>query len=136
MNFITVLNGILGGDTAIAPVSGTLEGGVGEVAEAAGLFGGGWMSIIIIYVAIFGVMWFLMIRPQRKRQKAQREMLETLKVGDNIVTNSGMFGKIMDIGEDVYVVEFGTTKGIRIPVAKGEVAGIREPKMTPQPRLD
>ena len=91
---------------------------------------GGMVPMLAIYVVIFGAMWFLMIRPQRKRQKEQRDMLAALRVGDNIVTNAGLFGKITDIGEDVYVVEFGTIKGIRIPVLKSDVAGVREPKLT------
>ena len=101
-----------------------------EAPGAAGFFGGNWTSMTVMYVLFFGAAWFLIIRPQRKRQKTQQDMQAALKVGDNIVTNSGMYGKIVDIGADVYVVEFGTIKGVRIPVAKAEILAVKEPSLT------
>jgi preprotein translocase subunit YajC len=50
------------------------------------------------------------------------------------VTTNGLFGKIADVGEDCFVVEFGTNRGVRIPVLKTDVVAVREPKMTPQPQ--
>ena len=47
--------------------------------------------------AIFGVMWFLMIRPQQKRAKEHRAMIEALKRGDEVLTNGGLMGRIVDI---------------------------------------
>ena len=133
-NLITLLTGVLSQQNN---VPADLSNGADEVAGAGGgLLFGGTMDFILIYGAMFAVLWFLMIRPQRKKQKQQREMLAQLTVGENIVTNSGMFGKIVDIGEDSYIVEFGTNKGIRIPILKSEVVGIREPKLTPPPKED
>ena len=134
METITILSGILShegvdAEATVAEVVVTADGVVVEEAPSGG-FLGGILPMLLIYGAIFGAMWLLMIRPQRKRQKEQREMLDALRVGDNIVTSNGLFGKITDIGEDVYVVEFGTNKGVRIPVLKTDVAGVREPKLT------
>lgn len=98
--------------------------------QTGGFFDGGIVSMLLIYVALFGVIWFFMIRPQKNRQKKIQELQSSLKVGDNIVTNSGMFGKIVDIGEDVFIIEFGTIKGIRIPVVKTEVLAIKEPSLS------
>ena len=103
-------------------------------AEAGG--GGFPMFIWVIYGALFVGLYFLFIRPQRKREKQRREMVESIRAGDNVVTTGGLFGKVADIGEDCFVVEFGTNKGLRIPVLKTDVVGVREPKLTPPPRVD
>jgi preprotein translocase subunit YajC len=63
-----------------------------------------------------------------------KEMQATIGKDDNVITNSGLFGRVVDVGEDCFIVEFGTNRGIRIPVLKSEVAGIRDPKMTPPPK--
>ena len=105
---------------------------VGTPAEQApepGFFGG-MSGVVVMYVVIFGFAWLLIIRPQKKRQKTQQEMLSSLQVGDNIVTNSGLFGKIVDVGADVYIVEFGTVKGVRIPVTKTEILAKKEPSLS------
>ena len=85
-----------------------------------------WMAVIV------AGMWFFMIRPQRKREKQMRELQASISAGDNVVTSSGLFGKVADIGEDCFVVEFGTNRGVRIPVLKADVIAVRSPKLTPQ----
>ena len=123
-----------GAPVAPAPAPG---GGVpvyGGAQEAAG--GGFPMFIWVIYIALFAGLYFLFIRPQRKREKQRREMVAAIKTGDNVVTTGGLFGKVADIGDDCFVIEFGTNKGLRIPVLKTEVLGVREPKLTPPPRVD
>ena len=94
-----------------------------------GLFSGGF-GIIIYFAFLFAIMWFIMVRPQRKREKAMLEMQSSIKVGDMIVTNSGMYGKVVDIVNNLFVVEFGLNKGIRIPIEKGAVTGIKEPNLS------
>lgn len=94
--------------------------------------GGGIMSIgvTVAYMAVFfGVMWFLIIRPQRKREKEVATMQDSIKVGQYVLLNSGMYGKVVDIVNDVFVVEFGLNKGVRIPVKKVAVAAIQEPNL-------
>lgn len=117
----------------------TLGGGTGaatqvaeEALETAAAGGGNLLFLFGAYIVIFALMWFFMWRPQSKKRKAHMQMMQGLNVGDNIVTNGGLFGKITDIGEDVYVVEFGTIKGAKIPVLKTEVAGVREPLLHKQ----
>ncbi|MCL1996244.1 MAG: preprotein translocase subunit YajC [Defluviitaleaceae bacterium] len=138
LNNTVILNGtgtILGHDVAAQPGTAAPGDAPPAQAQAEGGFFGGTTGLILIYVLLFGVIWMLFIRPQKKRQKQQKEMIAALKVGDGIITNSGMFGKIVDIGQDAYVVEFGTSKGIRIPVAKESIAGVREPMLTPAPKV-
>lgn len=99
-------------------------------AAAGGFFGGGTntMTLVIMYVAIIAIAWLLLIRPQRKQQKAMRDMQEALKVGDNVVTSNGQYGTIVEVNEETFLIEFGSGKSVRIPIAKGHVVGLRDPK--------
>ena len=120
-----------------APVAPAPGGGVVPVYGGGQEANGGFpMFIWVIYGALFVGLYFLFIRPQRKREKQRREMVEAIRAGDNVVTTGGLFGKVIDIGDDCFVVEFGTNKGLRIPVLKTDVLGVREPKLTPPPRVD
>lgn len=93
-------------------------------------------SIIwIIYAVFIGAMWVLIWRPQKKRAKQLSALREGIKVGDSVITSAGMYGKVVDIGTDVFVIEFGTNKGIRIPVSKSDIADVKEPNLT-QPKND
>ena len=81
-------------------------------------------SLIIFLVLIFGVFYFLLIRPQRKRQKQHDELVQELQKGDRVISAGGIYGVIESISDESVVmkVESGTT----IRVAKGSVAGRRE----------
>jgi preprotein translocase subunit YajC len=59
-----------------------------------------------------------------------KELQAGITTGDNIITSGGLFGKVADVGEDCFIVEFGTNRGVRIPVLKADVVAIRTPKMT------
>ena len=66
------------------------------------------MGMMILWmVVIFGVMYFLMIRPQKKEQKRLQAMLNSMEVGDSIVTTGGFYGVIIDMTEEDVIVEFG-----------------------------
>jgi len=88
--------------------------------------GGGTSTIymIVFLVLIFAMFYFLMIRPQRKRQKEHQHMMEELRKGDRVITAGGIYGVIESVSEDSVVikVESGTT----MRVAKGSVALKRE----------
>ena len=77
-------------------------------------------TIIIFLVLIFAVFYFLLIRPQRKRQKEQQNLMEELKRGDKIITAGGIYGVIDSVSEDSVIikVESGTT----MKVSKSSVA--------------
>lgn len=85
------------------------------------------MSLILL-VAMFVVMYFIMIRPQQKEQKKKDAMLAELAVGDTILTTSGFFGTIIDISDDTLIVEFGNNKNCRIPMRKDAVAMSEKPE--------
>jgi preprotein translocase subunit YajC len=92
-----------------------------------------WIYWVVIYGGLFVALWFFMIRPQRKKAKEAKEMQGALKIGESVVTTSGFFGKIVGVGEDSFLIEFGENRGVRVWVRKGDIAGIKVPVMTPPP---
>ena len=87
---------------------------------------------ILMYVVVMGVffvaMYFIAIRPQRKQQKEQQEMLSSMRVGDTVLTSSGFYGVVIDITEDTVIVEFGSNKNCRIPMQKSAVVQLEHPE--------
>ena len=90
--------------------------------EGEGGFGG--FEIIIFLVLIFGVFYFLMIRPQRKRQKQHEEMVQELQRGDKVVTAGGIYGVLESLSEDSVVLKIES--GATIRIARDSVIGRRE----------
>ena len=88
-------------------------------APASGGFGG--MSFVLPILFI-GVMYFMMIRPQAKRAKEHRAMLEKLGNGDEVITNGGIAGVVRDIGDSFITVEIADNTRIR--VQKGSIANV------------
>ena len=102
----------------LVSISGCVPAGDGEPT------GGFDWTIIIFLVLIFGIFYFLLIRPQRKRQKEHQQLVEELKRGDNVVTAGGIYGVVESISEDSIVVK--VESGATIRVAKASVALKRE----------
>lgn len=89
--------------------------------------GGMGLSFTIVWlVVIFGIMYFLMIRPQKKEQKRVQAMLSSMEVGDSVVTTSGFYGVIIDMTEEDVIVEFGNNKNCRIPMRKQAIAEVEK----------
>lgn len=66
---------------------------------------------LILYIAFFaGIMYLLVFRPQKKREKKAREMIDSLRVGDKVVTIGGVYGKIINIKDDEVTIETGVEK--------------------------
>ena len=74
-------------------------------------FGNSWY-IILIYVALFGAMYFLLIRPNSKKKKAEQEMRNNIAIGDDITTIGGIVGRIVAIkeDEDSFIIETGSDR--------------------------
>lgn len=70
----------------------------------------GTSSYIILMVVLIGVMYFLMIRPQKKRQKEEQEMRSSLEIGDEIITIGGIVGKVVTIRENDLDIVTGADK--------------------------
>lgn len=82
--------------------------------------------IIVLLVAYCGVMYFISIRPERKKQKMMDEAIDALEVGDSIETSGGLFGVVIDISGDIIIVEFGGDRHCRIPMRKQAVVSIEK----------
>ena len=71
-------------------------------------------------VLILGVFWFLIIRPQQKKQKEHMRMVESLKKGDKVVSNGGIFGTIVKVGDDRITLEIASK--VQIQIERQQVA--------------
>lgn len=68
--------------------------------------GGGSIIVMVGWIAIMLIaMYFLMIRPQRKKQKEEKQMRENLQVGDEVLTIGGIYGRVISLKEDSMVIE-------------------------------
>jgi preprotein translocase subunit YajC len=79
------------------------------LAQAAPGAANGGISMIIMMVVLFGLMYFMMIRPQTKRQKEHRQMVAGLAKGDEVVSNGGIAGRVDDVGDTFITVEIAPT---------------------------
>lgn len=80
------------------------------------------MEPLIFLAAMAVLFWFLLIRPQRRRQAAQRALLADLSTGDEVITAGGIFGTVRSVADDHLVLEIAP--GTQIRVAKEAVANI------------
>jgi preprotein translocase subunit YajC len=87
---------------------------------AQGTGGGGGLGQFLPIILLFVGMWFLIIAPQRKRQKAHDKMLSELQTGDEIITSGGVYGTITNVKEDRFVVRIADST--KIELGKGFVA--------------
>ncbi|MBS7296658.1 MAG: preprotein translocase subunit YajC [Bacteroides sp.] len=76
--------------------------------------GNGLWSMLIMFVLIFAVMYFFMIRPQKKQQKAIEEMRKSLTKGDKVITAGGIYGTIADIDETSVLIKVDGDVKIRV----------------------
>ena len=95
--------------TATAPVAGAAQQPGGLMAFAP-------------FVLMFGVMYFLVLRPQQKKLKEQQQMITALKAGDEIVTNSGILGKITGLTDKVVTVEIADE--VRVKILKSQISQV------------
>ena len=95
------------------------------LAMAAPPEGGGSGSALVSFlplVMIMVVFWFLIIRPQRKQQAKRKDMMATLKKGDRIVTNGGLFATIINVKDDRIVCTIAD--GVKVEIARNAVGGV------------
>ena len=88
--------------------------------------GMGMVGAIIWMVVLFGIMYFLMLRPQKKEQKRLQAMLNDMEVGDSIVTTGGFYGVVIDMTDEDVIAEFGNNKNCRIPMRKQAIAEVEK----------
>ncbi len=79
-------------------------------------------SLLFMVVAMFGIMYFFMIRPQQKRERERREMLAGLSKGDKVVTSGGICGTVVGLSEDRVVLK--VSDNVTIEFLRGAVAQV------------
>lgn len=84
------------------------------------------IQLVIIYAVVLGGLWFLLMRPQKKEQKRLQIMLSEMQVGDTVLTTSGFYGVLIDVGEQDVIVEFGSNKNCRIPMQKSAIMQVEK----------
>jgi len=72
---------------------------------------------LLLFIVIF---YFLLIRPQKKRQKQHQDMLNSIKRGDQVVTAGGVFGTVRDVKDDSFIIE--VSDGVKIRVLKNAIS--------------
>ena len=100
----------------------------GILAAADAGAGGGWY-VLILQIGVLGLLlYFLIIRPQKKQQRNMQTMLSTLATGDSVVTSGGFYGVVIDVMDEHCIVEFGNNKNCRIPMKKSAIVEIEKTK--------
>ena len=80
------------------------------------------IAIIVFYVVIIGaMMYFMAIKPQKQ------ELMDSMEIGDYVLTTSGFYGVLIDISDDDVIVEFGNNKNCRISMQKKAIAQVEKP---------
>lgn len=92
------------------------------------------MGYVIVLVALFGLMWFLLIRPQRRRTQGQMSMQDQLRAGDEIITAGGLHAKVRSIEDDVLEIELAPGTIVRLD-RRAVAAVVSEPETDAEPEL-
>ena len=82
-----------------------------------------FLPMIVILVLLFGMFYFLMVRPMRQREKKHDEMVQQLEEGDRVITAGGVYGEIVNISQDSIVIKIES--GATMRVTKGSVLALR-----------
>lgn len=85
--------------------------------------------MLLPYVGIAAIFWFLIIRPQMRQQKQHREKVAGVKVRDQIVTSSGIVGKVTKVDDDYIDVEIA--KGVTVKIVKSMIGDVTSPTAKP-----
>ncbi len=84
------------------------------------------MSMLPMFLIIFGIFYFLVIMPQRRQQKETQELIAGLKINDEVVTNGGIIGRIKEVRETSFIIQSAEKSFIEI--ARTAVVGKRAEK--------
>ena len=87
---------------------------------------GAMLSLVIPLAIFFLLMYFMIMRPQKKEQQRVKSMLAAMEVGDTVVTTSGFYGVLINITEEDVIVEFGNDRNCRIPMRKSAIAEVEK----------
>ena len=91
-------------------------------------------SSLFILLLGFAVIWLLIVMPQRRRQKAQQQLIGNLSPGDYVITSGGLYGTVTDVGEDDVGLE--VAPDVEVRVAKRAVGGVVPPEEIEDVEID
>lgn len=100
----------------------------GSNADAAAATGGSFAVMIGSLLVMFAIMYFFAIRPQKKQEREHLAIVNSVEIGDSILTTSGFYGTIIDVTPDIVIVEFGNNKNCRIPMKKDAIVDVEKVK--------
>jgi len=106
-----------GASVPAVPAGAVTGGGVAGAPQQPGL-----MGMLVPFLLMFAVLYFLMIRPQQKKMREQQDMLKALEHGTEVVTSSGILGKITGITDKVVTLEIADN--VRIKILKSQIAQV------------
>jgi len=86
--------------------------------------GSSWISTLIFFGVMIVIFYLLIFRPQSKKAKEHQSLVSSLKKGDDIVTNSGIFGKILGVAETTATIEIA--QGVKVKMLKSQIAGLQK----------
>jgi preprotein translocase subunit YajC len=93
--------------------------------------GGNLLVSLAPMLIIFGIFYLLLILPMRKRQKALQQMIQSLKKGDRVLTNGGLYGEIASVDESAGTVVLRIADNVKVKVARSAISGL-EGQETPE----
>ena len=85
---------------------------------------GGTIGALLPFVLMFVIIYFLIIRPQRKKQKSHKNMLENLKVGDEVITNGGIKGVIANLKQNKGIISLKIADNVKIEILRSAISTI------------
>ncbi len=80
------------------------------------------LGMMLPFIVMIAIIYFLIIRPQNKRQKEHQKMVEALVKGDRILTNGGLYGTVKDIKEDIVIVKIA--EGANVELARSAISAV------------
>ena len=92
------------------------------MAPSGGDAGGGLASTLVMFALIIGIFYFMILRPQQKRQKERQKLLEALKKGDKVITSGGLYGTIAGLDEKTVLIQ--VTDNVKMKFDRGSVATV------------
>ena len=110
--------------TAVTPCGGSAPSSTGAAGGEAGAAQQGGLMGMLFPLAIFVlIFYFFIIRPQRKRDKQQKNMIDSIARGDQIITIGGFYGTVREVRDDSFQIEIA--EGVRVTILKSAVQGKR-----------
>ncbi len=97
-----------------------MQDGLMVLAQAAAPDGGNPMNMLVTMGLIFAIFYFMLIRPQQRREKERRKTIETLRAGQRVLFAGGLIGSIREVREHTFLIEIG--QGVTVEVARGAVS--------------